>query len=179
MVLCTNCGKETREGKFCTNCGHPLVNIQNNMDFNRPSTNHHPPNNNIADNPVNMQNDNQTYNNQQNIQHNSIPNQQNNQQYNQHQQYNQSQNQQYNYQQRAPVNKKSKAIGLILNFLIVGMGYAYVGKWGEGIIMLVLFIIMMSLSFLLIPFVIGIALWIYTFIKTNEMIDKYNQGLPY
>ena len=64
--------------------------------------------------------------------------------------------------------------------LIVGLGYAYVGKWGEGIVLLVVYIIMFSLGFFLIfPWIIALGIWIYSLFKTNDMIDKYNQGLPY
>lgn len=94
----------------------------------------------------------------------------------------QNPNQQYNnyQQQNIPRNKKSKLVGLILNMLVVGLGYAYVGKWGEGIVLLVIYAIMFALGFvLLFPFVIALALWVYSLIKTNRMIDNYNAGLPY
>lgn len=85
-----------------------------------------------------------------------------------------------------PLNRKSKLVGLILNMLIVGLGYAYVGKWGDGLILLVIYsaLIAFGLLFLIIGigflFLIGaIILWVYSLFKTNQMIDNYNAGLPY
>lgn len=64
--------------------------------------------------------------------------------------------------------------------LVVGLGYAYVGKWGEDIVLLVIYLLMFALGFLLIiPWIITLAIYVYSLFKTNEMIDKYNQGLPY
>lgn len=109
--------------------------------------------------------------------------QQNYQQFNNANQY-QPQNYQYNNQNQfqqnnMPLNQKSKAVGIILNILLVGLGYAYVGKWGEGIVLAVIYLILIMLSFLVFPLFIAIVLWIYSLIKTNDMIDKYNKGLPY
>jgi len=85
-----------------------------------------------------------------------------------------------------PLNKKSKIIGLLLNMFVVGLGYAYVGKWGEGFILLVIYTILIIFGFMSLIIGIGflfllgaIILWIYSLFKTNEMIDKYNAGLPY
>ena len=93
-----------------------------------------------------------------------------------------SNNNEYN----APRNHKSKIVGLILNMLVVGLGYAYVGKWGDGLILFVIYtaLIAFGILFLIIGigllFILGaIILWIYSLFKTNDMIDKYNAGLPY
>lgn len=66
------------------------------------------------------------------------------------------------------------------------MGYAYVGKWGEGFILLVIYTILIIFGFMSLIIGIGflfllgaIILWIYSLFKTNEMIDNYNAGLPY
>lgn len=91
-----------------------------------------------------------------------------------------------NIEYNAPRNHKSKIVGLILNMLVVGLGYAYVGKWGDGFILLVIYtaLIAFGILFLVIGigllFILGaIILWIYSLFKTNDMIDKYNAGLPY
>ena len=85
-----------------------------------------------------------------------------------------------------PRNQKSKIIGLLLNMLVVGLGYAYVGKWGEAIILFITYCILIFFGILLSIILIGLVfiiialiLWIYTLFKTNEMIDKYNRGEPY
>lgn len=180
MALCPNCGEEAGEKKFCIKCGHPLSNTQTN------------------DNTQNNLNKNDIPNVQETSHQNNIPNQnthefstntplQQNNQINNQQTYGQPMNQYGNYQQNnyqqnqnMPQNQKSKIVGLILNMLIVGLGYAYVGKWGEGIVLLVIYSIMFFLGFaLLFPFIIALIIWIYSLFKTNEMIDKYNQGLPY
>ena len=129
---------------------------------------------------------NQQYNQQQQ-QYNQVPQQQYNNPANTNQQMQNPYNNNYqngynNYQQnqyQRPQNQKSKAIGLILNFIIVGGGYMYVGKWGEGIAILVIYIILLALAVLIFPLIIAIILWIYTLFKTNDMIDKYNAGMPY
>lgn len=98
-----------------------------------------------------------------------------------------SYNQQFSNQQyRQPLNKKSKIIGLLLNIILVGLGYAYVGKWGEGFVLLILYILLVLFGLILSFIGIGVlllvfafALWIYSLFKTNEMIDKYNAGVPY
>ena len=153
MILCPTCGKETKEGKFCSKCGEPLNNEVNNIQENQIQ----------KQQPQNIQQQ-----ETQNLQQNS---------YNQNYQNNNSFQENNNVR---PTNQKSKAVGIILNVILVGLGYAYVGKWGEGLIMLIIYMLMIFLGFFLFfPFIIALALWVYTLIKTNDMIDKYNQGLPY
>lgn len=144
-----------------------MVNNQNDSFDNKPVIN-------SSENMPNLNQD--SYNRWDNNQM-QTQNYQTNQQYSKQNQYNQGYNQQTN---RPPHNQKSKIVGLILNMLIVGLGYAYVGKWGEGIVLFVVYLLMWFLGFFLIfPFVIAFALWVYSLVKTNEMIDKYNAGLPY
>lgn len=177
MTICPNCGFEQESGKFCIKCGQSLQNtgFQNNFRSNLNDDNR------VADNDSSVVHQNnipqgQDYSLQQ---QNNIPPQQNSSyQDTNYQQYN-DYNQQYNNQNR-PQNQKSKAVGLILNFLVVGLGYAYVGKWGEGIVLFVVYFLMWILGFALIfPFLIALIIWIYSLFKTNEMIDKYNRGELY
>ena len=166
IIICPNCGNQTVEGKFCSKCGNALPNeFQNNAfhEVRRVSDS-------IQDNqqnfnkPVETEFNKQIPVNQQNI---PVQQQYNNQNIN---------NQQNNY----PRNQKSKLIGFILSFLLVGLGHAYVGKWGEGLVLLVVYIILFILGiFLFIPWIFAIILWIYSIFKTLNMIDKYNQGVPY
>lgn len=179
MKNCPICNSENNENaEKCIVCGNIFQNVVNTSQPNENNTlkdnisdsiQHNTPNEsfqNIPQNQVNYQQQPQNqYNNQAPL---SNQNQFNNQ--NQYQQY----------QNRPPQNQKSKAVGLILNMLLVGLGYAYVGKWGEGIVLVVIYLLMWLLGFILLfPFIIALAIWIYSLFKTNEMIDKYNQGLPY
>lgn len=157
MKKCPNCNSENiDQANACTQCGQFFEsNIQNSV---RQQNQYNPPQelNNSTNEHYFANNDFQQNNN--------------------YQQFN-SQNQ---FQNNSPQNKKSKIIGLILNMLVVGLGYAYVGKWGEGIVLLVVYLIMFFLGFMLMfPWIIALAIWIYSLFKTNEMIDKYNKGLPY
>ena len=95
-------------------------------------------------------------------------------------------NQGFNRQNNVPVNQKSKAIGLLLNFIIPGLGYGYIDRWKDAIITFIAINVLAFLGGLLLIILIGvifiiaaIALWIYSFVKVNDMIDKYNAGLPY
>ena len=159
MKICSNCNTQNVDyANNCIECGAPLENNINDM------------------NNLQNQNSNQIVNqnsNEQNVHHFSNQQMGNNQQYNTPNQYQQFNN-------ITPQNKKSKIVGLILNMIVVGLGYAYVGKWGEGIVLFVVYLLMWVLGlFLIFPFVIAFALWVYSLVKTNEMIDKYNAGLPY
>lgn len=159
MKTCPQCKSNNEDiANHCTNCGYNFVQEQNN------------PNAEVQNIPDKYSENELTNTNmQQNIPQNNVN----------YQQY-QNPNQGYNNQQVRPQNQKSKAVGLILNILVVGLGYAYVGKWGEGIVLFVVYLLMWILGFaLFFPFIIAIALWIYSLIKTNQMIDNYNNGLPY
>ncbi|MBE6486119.1 MAG: hypothetical protein E7Z85_04665 [Methanosphaera stadtmanae] len=159
MKQCTNCNSLNEDhANNCIQCGTPFNKNFNSLEYQ---------NNNVEVHRFENEQI-QTYNNQEM----QIP-QQNYQQFN-------NQNQYQQFQNNVPQNKKSKVVGLILNMLVVGLGYAYVGKWGEGIVLLVLYLLMFILGFLLlVPWIIALGLWIYSLFKTNNMIDKYNQGIPY
>ena len=210
MVKCPKCGFDSQEGKFCIACGQPLTNIDNQnyyqnpkdekITFNNPSDNGNFQNNLKEDNG-NIQNANNTVsndytplrNNPSNLQDNTpIPN---NQQTNMPVQTNTQiqkpydnqgfNNQGYN-QANVPINQKSKLVGFLLNFFIPGLGYGYVDKWKEGVMIFVAYFVLSFLGWILLIILIGaifllaaFILWIYSLIKTMDMIDKYNNGLPY
>lgn len=159
MKICTQCNNENPDyANICSNCGYSFVQ----QDTVKKEV--------IKNNPENYTQ--QNVSNNLNTNHNVSQN-------NNYQQYS-NPGQAYNNQRVIPQNKKSKAVGLILNIILVGLGYAYVGKWGEGIILLVVYILMWILGFMLFfPWIIALGLWVYSLIKTNDMIDKYNNGLPY
>ena len=203
MVKCSKCGFDSQEGKFCIACGQPLGNIesqdysQNPKDekitFNNPNGNFQ---NNLMDednyqnatNPV-KKDYNPPQNNQSNTQYNKpVPN---NQQSNipvqaNTQIQNPYNNTGFNQQANVPINQKSKIVGFLLNFFVPGLGYGYVDRWKEGLMIFLANIVLTTLGWLFLIFLIGIIffiasfiLWIYSLIKTMDMIDKYNKGLPY
>ena len=144
--------------------------------------------NNLNNNPqpdYQSTNNNVNYNPPQNTQQYNMPAQQNTQIQNP---YN---NQEFNYQvqeeyNNQPANEKSKLIGFLLNFFVPGLGYGYVDRWKEGIIIFIAYSVMWGLGILLLIVLIGfifliaaLAIWLYSLVKTMEMIDKYNAGLPY
>ena len=161
MIECPYCHELTREGKFCMNCGQ-LIDITSN------SNNFQANNNNNYDDirRPGGQNNNQQYNQQ----NNNYNNQQSNP-YNQQNQY-----QQPNYQ--TPRGNKSKFIGFILNFFLPGLGYGYLDFWKEAILYIVVYYVIWFIGiFLIIPWIINLAMWIYAFIDVNKQIDNYNRGL--
>lgn len=170
---CPNCGEEA-EGKFCTKCGASLSNVNPANSLNEENNNPKAPEINNNNNPNEQYQ--QQYNQNNTPQYTDNYNQAN---YNQNTpQYGDNYNQ-ANYNPNRPQNQKSKAVGIILNIILVGLGYAYVGKWGEGIVIFIVYILCLLFSVLIIPAIIAVILWVYTLFKTNEMIDKYNAGLPY
>lgn len=159
MKSCPECNKDNVDyANHCSYCGYSFkqdsVNVVDGQDFPDKY------NQQNLSNETNMANA--------DIQNNAY-----------HQQYPTS-SQVYANQQVKPQNQKSKIIGLLLNIIVVGLGYAYVGKWGEGVVLLFVYLLMWILGFFLVfPWIIAIALWVYSLIKTNQMIDKYNNGIPY
>lgn len=185
MKECPVCNTQNNdEANVCMECGtrfegavqnsDNMVNNANSQEAKEYNIPQNASNNNIKE----FQNTSPTVNTnqyQQNTTQFNNPNQ-----FQQNQNYHQFNNaNQYQQQGNVPLNKKSKAVGLILNILLVGLGYAYVGKWGEGIVLAVIYIILLTFSVLIVPFILAVLLWIYSLFKTNQMIDNYNQGLPY
>lgn len=88
-----------------------------------------------------------------------------------------------NYQQpmynQPPLNKKSVLVAIILHLLLIGLGYGYLNKWGKFLAVLFLALICFFTSFLIIPALIAIILWIYVLIDTIRMVEKYNNGEQY
>jgi hypothetical protein len=92
----------------------------------------------------------------------------------------------YNQNPNIPAKQKSKLVGFLLNFFVPGLGYGYVDKWKEGVMIFVAYFVLSFLGLILLIILIGaifllaaFILWIYSLIKTMDMIDKYNNGLPY
>ena len=77
------------------------------------------------------------------------------------------------------IHEKSKLIAAILHIILIGLGYAYLNQWGKFITVLLIAAICIATSFLVIPVLILIILWIYTLINTINLVDKYNNGEIY
>ena len=187
MVVCKNCGSETEAANYCGFCGQPLLDSiieENNKSFQVDITEQKKHRIPFNDNQTNTQQNTfqntyqqNTYQNNQyiNYQHGNYQ-QQNSQQGS----YNNDYNRGYNYQQTNTVHyPKSQFLGIFLSIIIPGLGHIYVGKTVEGIILIVVWFILLILSFLIVPALIAFVIWIYAIIKTNDMIEKYNNGLPY
>ncbi|MDE4078651.1 hypothetical protein OTK55_06430 [Methanosphaera sp. Vir-13MRS] len=80
---------------------------------------------------------------------------------------------------QVPMNKKSVLVAIILHLLLVGLGYTYLNKWGKFLIVLIVEIFCALTSWLVIPAIIGLILWLYALIDCITMVGKYNNGEQY
>lgn len=207
MIKCPKCGYENPDDKKqCIICDETLQQKteQENTkeDMNRYDFN--PLNNNTQEDTNSNQNPqyNNNYQNLNNQQQYNTENQNNyqyqnpgNQQYNQYnyqyqnpgyqnqQQYNPQQRpppvDKYNPQQRPPpADNKSKIIAFLLGFFIPGTGYCYLDDWTTGIIMFLCIVILSLLSWLIVPGIAAVILWIYSMYDVNKKIDLYNNKKP-
>ena len=94
-----------------------------------------------------------------------------------------TQSYQPNYQQpiynQMPMNKKSTLVAVILHVLLIGLGYAYMNKWGKFLVVLLIALFCVATIIFVIPAFILVILWIYVLIDTITMVNKYNNGEPY
>lgn len=82
------------------------------------------------------------------------------------------------YQSKVYVNKKSEGLALVLSLLIPGLGEIYVGESGKGAAILVANILCWILGiWLLFPFIICVALWIYAMYDSYMLAKQYNEYL--
>jgi TM2 domain-containing membrane protein YozV len=77
----------------------------------------------------------------------------------------------------APVPMKSTGIAALLALIIPGLGYIYVGKIMEGIIILILAIVLGVLFWLLIPIVILLVLWVWQIYAAYQLANQYNAAV--
>lgn len=95
-------------------------------------------------------------------------------------QFNQPINNGFNqYNQNIPRNEKSVVVLVILHLILIGLGYAYVDKWGKFLAVLFCALICVFTIYLLIPALIMIILWIYALFDGISMVEKYNRGELY
>lgn len=192
MIKCPKCGYENPDDKKqCIICDETLQQKteQENTkeDMNRYDFN--PLNNNTQEDTNSNQNPqyNNNYQNLNNQQQYNTENQNNyqyqNPGYQNQQQYNPQQRpppvDKYNPQQRPPpADNKSKIIAFLLGFFIPGTGYCYLDDWTTGIIMFLCIVILSLLSWLIVPGIAAVILWIYSMYDVNKKIDLYNNKKP-
>ncbi|MCD7781101.1 MAG: TM2 domain-containing protein [Methanosphaera sp.] len=186
MVKCPECGYENDKSlSTCVGCGYDLTTIDTSINYESSESNDNTQepiqdSTQVNDIPINN-NQQQNYNppsyQQNDMQQNPQYNQQFNQQ--QNQQYQQQYNPQYNQQYQAP-NHKSAFLALILQFFVPGLGYVYIGKTRDGILVFVIMIILFILGFitLLITWLIEIVLWIYVLFDVYSKAKLINEGRP-
>ncbi len=170
-MKCPICDFENGDRTTCKVCGKKLKDTPEDIEVIPQKTNENEINKN------NIEKTQEINKKTENIQNTQTPQQIPNHNYNQQnsQQYGQQQQQQYT----RPFNQKSKAIGFILNFLIVGAGYCYVDMWGEGITLFILCFICGFLGmFLIFPLIIPPLIWLYGIIDIFGKVNKYNRGEP-
>ncbi len=69
---------------------------------------------------------------------------------------------------------KSTGLGIVLSFLLLGLGHLYTGLIGKGIILMILSIVLLALG---ITAVIYVILWIWGMYDVNKKINEYNEYL--
>jgi len=76
------------------------------------------------------------------------------------------------------VNKKSEGLAIILSLIITGLGEMYVGQVGKGIMLLIVQVLLWVLTMMfLFPFIIAIAVWIYSMYDAYTLAKYYNNYL--
>lgn len=73
-------------------------------------------------------------------------------------------------------SEKSAGLALVLSFLFSGLGQIYNGQISKGIVMLVVYLICAFTTFLIIPGLILLVLWIYGMIDAYNTAKKINDG---
>jgi len=70
---------------------------------------------------------------------------------------------------------KNPALAAILSFLISGLGQIYNGEIGKGIVIIIVQVINAFLTVLIIGFVTGFAVWIWSIYDAYKTAEKINQ----
>ncbi|RAP44039.1 hypothetical protein [uncultured Methanosphaera sp.] len=193
MVKCKICGFENDESSMvCLQCGNKLADVSNSNDNISHSQVDTKQNN---DQPIKQtyqeygnQQTSQEENNQTNYQQQSYHYQENQQNYQQenNQQYDyQSNNQQYNNNPEFDSNNmrydvKSPLLAVIFGLIISGGGYMYLGKWGDGFLMLILVMILdiIGLFTVGIGIIIALIFQLYGIYDSYQKVKLYNEGKP-
>lgn len=71
--------------------------------------------------------------------------------------------------------EKSMAIGIILWFFFGGIGLAYAGRVGLGIVLFIIEVVCAIIAFLIIPGIIAVIVWFVALYLTYKAIEENNQ----
>ena len=73
--------------------------------------------------------------------------------------------------------QKSTGVGIILSFLLPGLGHLYAGLIGMGLILMVLSMVFIALAFFtfFITLVFYLILWIWGIFNVRQKINEYNE----
>lgn len=70
--------------------------------------------------------------------------------------------------------EKSMVLGMILAFFLGGIGLAYAGRVGLGVVLFIVEIICACIAFLVIPAFIAFIIWIVALVLTYKTIKENN-----
>ena len=72
--------------------------------------------------------------------------------------------------------EKSTAVAIILNFFLPGLGHIYAGLTTRGLTFLILYIVSAILVFLIVGIVLMIAVWIWALVDVSKCVNALNAG---
>lgn len=72
---------------------------------------------------------------------------------------------------------KSTGLGLILSFLLAGLGHLYAGRINKGLGILVAYVLLWATYFFIITGLIAFILWIWAMVDVYREINDYNEYL--
>lgn len=83
------------------------------------------------------------------------------------------------YDSRPPyrMEMKSTGLGLILSFLLAGLGHLYAGRINKGLGILVAYVLLWATYFFIITGLIAFILWIWAMVDVYREINDYNEYL--
>ncbi len=168
MMKCPNCGKINPNSYVCIYCGTSLSKFDSNDDvINITAEKSDDASSENINKNSNQQNKYQKQYEQQNYQQNKI---------NQNNNYNSNQQNFQQSQDTKPMNKKNKAVTFVLSFFLPGIGYCYIDKWAEGLIIFLIEIFLFCIFWLIFPIFISFVIWLYSLIDSYNKTEQYNRG---
>lgn len=72
--------------------------------------------------------------------------------------------------------QKSSGIAAVLSFFWPGLGQIYNGQIGKGILLILLQIVNLVLMFVLIGFITGLLVWVYSMYDAYNTAERINRG---
>lgn len=177
MTKCPKCGFENSGNSICIQCG-----MQLNKEETKPSSNQQVNTNNNYQEQTNQNQYNQNQYDQNQMNYNQVdannphyyPTSNNNQENNyQNNQYQQPQGQYY--QNPADnINYKSPALAAFFGIFLSGGGYIYLGRWADGILMIILCIILGFFTWGIGSFILAV----YGIYDSYKKAKIHNKGQP-